>query len=125
MLETYKVIGIIYYSSHEVIIETFKDIFKDITARPRIFGFDISYKDETTEVVIKTHDNEERQYYVDIYFTGSELEFSNMKEHIKHRLLKADVLFDIGFLVQDDEGNEIEEEFIHPDFAKRFIPPGR
>jgi len=123
---TYKVTGLIYYSSHQIIKETFQDIFKGITVRPRIFGYDITYEDETTEVFFKTHDHDQRNYYVDICFTGSELEFLSIKEQIKSRLLKADILFDVSFIVEDNEGNEIEEvQFIHPDFAKRYIPPAR
>jgi hypothetical protein len=61
-------------------METFQDIFKDMTVRPRIFGFDIKYEDETTEVYFKTHDNDERMYYVDIFFKGPEFEFFNIKE---------------------------------------------
>ena len=125
MLETYKATGIIYYSSHQIIMETFQPIFKGITVRHRLVGVDLTYEDETTEVYFKTYYDDESEYNLDILFTGPESEFLNIKEQIKNRLLKADILFAISFYVNDNEGNEIEEEFIHPDFAKRYIPPSR
>ena len=122
----YKVTGVIYYSSHQIIMEAFQPVFKGITVRHRLIGVDISYEDETTELIFKTHDDDERQFYLDIFFTGSESEFLNMKEQIKNSVLKADILFTLSFYVRDNEGNEIEEEEVfHPDFAKRYIPPGK
>lgn len=107
-------------------METFQPIFKGITVRHRLVGVDLTYEDETTEVYFKTYDDDEWQYNLDILFTGPESEFLNIKEQIKNRLLKADILFAINFYVNDNKGNEIEEEeFIHPDFTKRYIPPSR
>ena len=62
---------------------------------------------------------------MDISFSGGDLEFTNIKNLLKKKLIEYDVLFDISFLCQDDKRNIIGEEdiFIHPDFTKRFIPP--
>ena len=122
---TNKIKGILYYTNHTVILKIFENIFKGLTVNPRIFGYDIKYTDSNVELYITTTDNSEREYYVDIFLTGNKADFENIKNTLKKEIIEHDVLFDLYFIYEDNAGNEMEEEerFIHPDFAKRFIPP--
>lgn len=120
-----KIKGILYYTNHSVILEIFGSIFKNITVKPRIFGYDIKYVDSNIELYITTTDNAEKEYYVDICFTGNKSDFEIIKRIIKKEIIEHSILFDLSFILEDDKGNELEDEerFVHPDFSKRFIPP--
>jgi uncharacterized pyridoxamine 5'-phosphate oxidase family protein len=119
----YKVKGIIYYTNYTVILRILQTVFIGISVKPRIFGFDIKYLDDIVELYITTTENDEKEYYVDITIS-SEIKFLEVKKTLKYSLLSEDILFDLGFIVEDANWQEIEEEqFIHPDFVKRYIPP--
>lgn len=120
-----KIKGILYYTDHIVIEKIFGKVFRGITVKPRIFGFDVKYEDSKTELFITTTDNSENEYFVDISFTGDKGNFDLIKDILKKEIVEQDILFDLSFMPEDDNGNELEEEerFIHPDFLNRFIPP--
>ena len=119
----YKVKGILYYTDHATIEKVFGKTFKGITVKPRIFGFEVKYEDSKTELFITTTDNSEKEYFVDISFTGDNGDFDLIKDALKKEIMEQDILFDLSFIIEDDNGNELEERFIHPDFSNRFIPP--
>jgi hypothetical protein len=120
-----KIKGILYYTNHAIIEKVFGKTFNGIIVKPRIFGFDLKYEDANTELYITTTDNSEKEYFVDISFTGAKGDFKLIKDILKKEIIEQDILFDLSFVIEDDNGNELEEEeqFIHPDFLNRFIPP--
>lgn len=121
----YKIKGILYYTNHSLIKEIFGSVFNNIIVKPRIFGYDIKQKDPNTEMLITTTDNSEREYYVDVYFTGNESDFDEIKNIIKKEIIKNDILYDLSFILEDDNRKELKDEevFIHPEFSIRFTPP--
>jgi hypothetical protein len=120
-----KIKGILYYTDHTTIEKVFGKAFTGITVKPRIFGFDIKYDDARTELFITTTDNSEKEYFVDISFAGDKSDFDLIKDILKKEIIEHDILFDLSFIHEDDNGNELEEEerFVHPDFSTRYIPP--
>lgn len=118
-----KIKGILYYTDHTRIEKVFEKAFKGITVKPRIFGFDIKYEDSKTKLFITTTDNSEKEYFVDISFIGDKSDFDLIKNILKKEIIEQDILFDLSFILEDDNGNELEERFIHPDFSNRFTPP--
>lgn len=117
--------GVIYNSDSKIIVAFLKQFYETFSFKIRVIGYDIYIDDGKTKAFITSPDADEQTCYLDIKFRGSDTEREALIRKYKDKLIESDLLFDICFCMENlnDGITSLEEEFRHPDFNNRYIPP--
>lgn len=91
----------------ELLFNKLKVSITDLKGKARVFGYDIELENDLLEFYINTYD--EVEYQIDI--SSSDLEvLLRTKELVQRSLVDMNVMFDICYRIEDEDGEELESD---------------
>ncbi len=112
----------IYDVAPERLHQLLKALVGELTFRSRIVGYQMFYKDSTLQMSVETMDDVNATYTLDAHLQCDASGAEAWVKAICQCLEKADILYLLGYVEEDADGDELGEElsFSHPEFEARY-----